>query len=105
MQIFDGKEYAKVLEKRIVDKLIQVPVAGNLSIVQIGKNLSSEKYIQIKKKLCEKLGIPIDIHYIDESLSDTEIYKRVGDIFNDNKVSGGIIQLPLPRKSLNNVLA
>lgn len=104
MQIFDGKEYAKVLEKRIVDRLMDRPIDGVLSIVQIGKNASSEKYIQIKKKLCEKLGIPIDTHYMDDGLSDPEIYKRVGDIFNDDEVLGGIIQLPLPRKSLSNVL-
>jgi methylenetetrahydrofolate dehydrogenase (NADP+)/methenyltetrahydrofolate cyclohydrolase len=104
VQFFDGKKYAEVLEKKIVDKLVENPINGNLSIIQIGKNSSSEKYIQIKKKLCERLGIPVDIHYIDDSLSDAEVYKKVREVFTDRKLLGGIIQLPLPRKSLNNVL-
>lgn len=104
MQIFDGKKHAEVLEKRIVSALSKNPISGSLAIIQIGKNTSSEKYIQIKKKLCDKLGIPIDIHYIDETLSDIEIQNRAGDIFNNKEVSGGIIQLPLPRKSLDVVL-
>jgi methylenetetrahydrofolate dehydrogenase (NADP+)/methenyltetrahydrofolate cyclohydrolase len=104
VQIFDGKEYAKFLEKMVVDRLLEVSIEGSLTIVQIGENPSSEKYIQIKKRLCEKLGIPIEIHNIDSKLSDMEINKRVGDILSSDKVLGGIIQLPLPRKELSSVL-
>lgn len=105
MTLFDGKKESIILEQKLVKAL---PVSGELpmlAIIQIGNNSSSEKYIQLKVKLCDKLGIPSTVYHLSESISNSEIHKLVKDVYNDQKVGGGIIQLPLPRKSLQTVLA
>jgi methylenetetrahydrofolate dehydrogenase (NADP+)/methenyltetrahydrofolate cyclohydrolase len=104
MQLFNGKKEAELLDKKIEEYISNHSVAKKLAIIQVGDNLSSDKFIEIKKKLCDRFGIPVSISYIKDSLSGEIIIKLVKKILDDDKVSGGIIQLPLPRKSLNNLL-
>ena len=104
MKIFDGREHAKLLDKRIKAYLEQNPAEGALGIVQVGDDFGSEKYIEIKKKYCKSLGISTKVLKIDQNLSDKIIYGMVKEFIDDVNIKGVIIQLPLPRKSLNKIL-
>jgi len=104
VQIFNGKEHAQILENKIVEHLKSNPAKGILAIIQIGNNPSSSKYVQIKKTFCRKVGVPVSSYQIDEDLDDESIFSEVIKIFKDRNISGGIVQIPLPRKSLNKVL-
>ena len=105
MKIFDGKFHAEILENRIAEHLSGNPCVKTLLIVQIGENLSSDKYIGLKTRFCEKHGIPCEVMRLSGALSDAEIRARVGEAFAREDVGGGIIQLPLPRPSLAGVLS
>jgi methylenetetrahydrofolate dehydrogenase (NADP+)/methenyltetrahydrofolate cyclohydrolase len=102
--LFNGREEALKLEEKIKEKLAQNPVlkgSGNcLCIIMIGGNPSSKKYVDLKKRLCSRLGISVLVEVINESLSDKEIASKVQSLCNE----GVIIQLPLPRPSLNFIL-
>lgn len=104
MQIFNGKEHAQILENKIVEHLKSNPAKGILAIIQIGNNPSSSKYVQIKKAFCQKVGVPVGTYRIDEDLDDESIFSEVIKIFKARNLSGGIVQIPLPRKSLSKVL-
>lgn len=104
MHLFNGKAEADLLDKKIEKHLSFNSVSKKLAIIQVGDNLSSDKFIEIKKKLCDKFNIPVSISYIKDSLPDEIIVNLVQKILGNDKVSGGIIQLPLSRKSLNNLL-
>ena len=104
MTIFDGKKHAEYLEEIIKAKLALKRPVGELLIVLIGNNPASEKYVGLKTRLCEKLGIPTRSERIDPREVDEVIFENVKNMFLDPKVSGGIIQLPLPRKSLDGIL-
>lgn len=105
MQFFDGNKHAKILDQKIQKYISSSSVDKSLAIVLIGDDPASEKYVGIKRKLCNVFGINIDVHIISESLSDETIFQKVRIIFDDERVGGGIIQLPLPRKSLNEALS
>ncbi|MBW6441831.1 bifunctional 5,10-methylenetetrahydrofolate dehydrogenase/5,10-methenyltetrahydrofolate cyclohydrolase [Patescibacteria group bacterium] len=106
MKIFDAKNQFQKLEEKIKNIMDENPKVRDkvLTIVLIGTDPSSEKFIKIKSDLCEKLGIKYKVFKIDENLSDGEIFRNVKDIFESGEVGGGIIQLPLPRESLYRVL-
>jgi len=108
MKIFNGREHAKSLEEHIKTYLgghqEKASKLGKLTIVQIGDNAESAVYIRLKKKFCEKLGIPVEISNIPDSLSDKEIISQVHEILVSKDVTGGVIQLPLPRESLESIL-
>lgn len=104
MNIFNGKDHAKSLEQKIKNNIFTLNPFNKLAIVQVGENPASQKYINLKENTCNRLGIRTIVNFIGEGESDENIYSRVRQIFNDKQVGGGIIQLPLPRKSLNGVL-
>jgi methylenetetrahydrofolate dehydrogenase (NADP+) / methenyltetrahydrofolate cyclohydrolase len=108
MHLFDGNAHAKLLDQKIADKLAADKSAGKsigtAAFIQIGPNESSEKYIRLKLTYCQKIGITAQAFYIDDKLADTEIFKQVDAIFQNPDITGGIIQLPLPRESLDHVL-
>lgn len=104
MTLFDGKKAAIKLELDM-QNLIKRGESHVLAIVQIGDNPVSYKYIQIKTKLCDKLGLKCVLYELDENLPDEQILQKVKSIYEDPKVGGGIIQLPLPRESLQTVLS
>ena len=101
MNIFNGREKATALDAKILEYLSDGPVAGELAIILIGDNEASEKYISIKKKYCDSKGIKCGVHRIDARLKDEDIFKKVFDVMSGPDTAGGIIQLPLPRPSLD----
>ena len=104
MELFDGKKHAELLDEKIRKHLSSNPIDKSLAIILIGSDPASEKYVGIKEKLCNNLGIPIEVHRISEDLTDKQILNQVENIFSSEEVSGGIIQLPLPRETLNKAL-
>ncbi|MBU1132724.1 hypothetical protein KKG08_00430 [Patescibacteria group bacterium] len=104
MEFFNGKKYAELLDEKIRKHLASNPINKSLAIILIGSDPASEKYVGIKERLCNRLGIPIEVHRISEDIADKDIFTQVENIFINDNVSGGIIQLPLPRETLNKVL-
>lgn len=99
MKIFDSKTQVLPLDDQIASHSSQK--VGSLGIIQVGNSTSSEKYIKLKLKLCDKLGIKSKYLNINEAESDEVILSSIKGFFADEEVLGGIIQLPLPRVSLN----
>lgn len=107
MKIFDSKYQSQKIEEEIKSQIESQggEVKNVLAIILIGDDPASEKFIQIKVSLCEKLGLICKVFKInDKEKTDEQIFSEVGEIFNSEEVDGGIIQLPLPRASLYKVL-
>ena len=66
----------------------------NLDIIQIGDNLASEKYVEIKKKIGLKIGVKVN-HYKFNSKSSFEEVKNQYKLSISNS-KGLIFQLPIP---------
>lgn len=105
MIFFDGRFHTNILDEQIKDSILKKKPSKKLAIIMIGNNQSSDKYVSIKEKLCLKFGIPVLIERIDERLSNDVIEEKVKRICLSQNVGGVIIQLPLPRKSLNSILS
>ncbi len=101
MNIFNGKEKADFLERQITEYLAQHMPPGELAIILIGGSPASEKYIDVNKRYCESRGIKCAVYKIDERLKDDDIFKKVIPVCTSPDTAGVIIQLPLPRKSLD----
>lgn len=104
MQKFDSKIHSEKIDTYIKTRIKHNQPKGELLIILVGDNPASVKYIGVKMKLCENLGVPVRLEEIDPNLSDTEILTKIENLFTDPKVAGGIIQLPLPRESLTKAL-
>ena len=68
-----------------------------LNSVIVGDNKDSQKYINIKKKVCSKLNIQNNILKFDKSITENELINEITEInYNDN-IHGLLIQSPLPK--------
>ena len=108
MNLFDGKTEAKKLDLLIIKNIQKIKDSGKsigrLLIIQIGNNEISKKYVELKLKVCSKLGIAADHVSLSDSESDDAIYHQIHDMLSSEDVTGVIIQMPLPRQSLNNII-
>jgi methylenetetrahydrofolate dehydrogenase (NADP+)/methenyltetrahydrofolate cyclohydrolase len=95
MKILDGSK----LSKNILAGLPSSQKA-KLAVVQVGNNPVSAKYIKEKRKAAKGLGVGFRLARFPLRVSEATLAREIEEIGKDRKVSGMIVQLPLP-KSLN----
>ena len=93
---FDGIKLNKeILDecKLIVKKLDDVL---NLTIIQVGNNEISSTYVEKKIQACNYVGINVKLIKLNENISKEDLINIIEKLNNDNKVTGILVQLPLP---------
>ncbi|WP_322941331.1 bifunctional 5,10-methylenetetrahydrofolate dehydrogenase/5,10-methenyltetrahydrofolate cyclohydrolase [Mycoplasmopsis canis] len=97
MQILSGKELAKAETLKLKKELESLNLSRKpiLSIVQVGDNPASNKYIKAKLKKCEEVGIEGRLYKFKENITQNSLLKQLDNINEES--DGIIIQLPLPR--------
>ena len=68
----------------------------SLAVVQVGENQVSLKYITEKEKAAKALGIEFRLLLYPASVTQAMLVREIQKIGRDKKVSGMIVQLPLP---------
>ena len=68
-----------------------------LAVIQVGDNRVSLKYITEKEKAAEDLGIGFRLMLYPLTVSQATLVKAIKKTGRDKKVSGMIVQLPLPK--------
>ena len=97
------KEYVEMRKKELKEQISILSKnnrAPHLSVIQIGSNDASERYIRGKKKDCEEVGIAFShLHIEDYDFYNIDNVKRVISDVNDiSNCDGIIVQLPIPDK-------
>jgi methylenetetrahydrofolate dehydrogenase (NADP+) / methenyltetrahydrofolate cyclohydrolase len=97
MKILDGKHVSEKIEYDITEKIKNKNLKPGLSIIYIGDSLESKKYIQMKEKKCNKLGILFQLyHFTENDISEEKIIDTIEILNNDKLIHGIIVQLPIP---------
>lgn len=97
--IFDGYKFAAKKEKslkRKVKKLLDKGVRPKLVSIIVGEDPASLLYVNLKKKAAEKIGAEVEILHFDEALDPKEIILTIKKYNKNPKVSGIMVQMPLP---------
>lgn len=90
-QVLDGRVIAQKILTALQVKCSQLKTKPKLLILQIGDNAASTQYVSLKKKRGEEIGISIIVQQVN-----TEEQIREAINTHRDKVSGIMIQLPLP---------
>lgn len=69
----------------------------SLAVVQVGDNHVSLKYIAEKEKVAKDLGIGFRLVLYPSTVSQAILMKGIQKLGKDKKISGIIVQLPLPK--------
>lgn len=97
MSLLDARQLVgkKVEElKQRVNRLNKKP---SLVIIRIGEDFASGKYVANKIKKCEEVGIESKIIHLEENINQQMVEKTILDLNKDEKVTGILLQLPIPK--------
>ncbi len=105
MVLMSGRELALIIKEELGKEIKQEKLKLTLAVVVVGNDDSSLKYINIKKQACKKVGIGFKVIKFKESVSEKKIIDVIARLNQDPKITGIIMQLPLPQEiDTNNIL-
>lgn len=98
MNILEGKKISKKILETVKKETRRKKIKPGLAVILIGKNKASEIYVRIKKEKAKEVGIYFSLFRFKKSDSEIKILKKIEELNKNQKISGIIVQLPLPEK-------
>lgn len=98
-KILDGKAVSARVKGELREKVAKMKEKGikpGLAVVIVGNDPASRIYVNSKKKACSEIGIESFEYALAESTSEDELVELVERLNSDGRVSGILVQLPLP---------
>ena len=82
-------------EKELLEKIEKLDTKLTLVVISVGDNQASKIYINAKEKMAKRIGYNfINLHF--DYIEEKSLIKKIKDLNDDFKVTGIIVQLPLP---------
>jgi methylenetetrahydrofolate dehydrogenase (NADP+) / methenyltetrahydrofolate cyclohydrolase len=94
--ILDGKIISEKIKKDLSIKINEMDVNICLTVLLVGNSKESLSYINMKRRMCESLGIRFILKHFDENVEECIVLKEIQTLNEDKDVDGILIQLPLP---------
>lgn len=97
--IINGQKIAEnllVKLKRRVSDLENKSITPKLGVILVGQDKPSLAYVHQKEKACRKIGIDFKLYQFSKNISTKKLCQKIKNI-QRQKLSGLIIQLPLPK--------
>ena len=97
------KKTATIIDGRALAEKIKTDLREHggkncgLAVILVGQDPASQIYVRNKIKACEFVGISSYVHRFDETTTQAQILKLIKKLNTDKKVSGILVQLPLPK--------
>lgn len=96
----DGKAVAAEVKGRVaaeVATLKDKDIVPGLAVVIVGSDPASRIYVNNKKKACAEVGIYSEEYALPEDASQEELLELVERLNKEPKISGILVQSPLPK--------
>jgi len=98
-QVIDGEAIAAKIKERLaleVEALKSTGKAPHLVALQANDDAGSRIYVGSQKRSCEEIGIAYTIDQQPTDSTQAQLEARIAELNADPKVTGIIIQMPLP---------
>jgi methylenetetrahydrofolate dehydrogenase (NADP+)/methenyltetrahydrofolate cyclohydrolase len=92
----DGKELAARVRAEVAREVEEIGRSIGLATVLVGEDLASAIYIRRKREACAEVGIASIHHELAADTSEDELLALVEELNGDERVTGILVQLPLP---------
>ena len=99
MIVLDGKKLSQKLEEGFRERIIQLKkknIVPGLAVILIVDNIESVTYVNMKQKMCSKLGIESQLYSFSKKVTKEKVIQKIKHFNNENSIHGILIQLPLP---------
>ena len=99
--IIDGKKVAADLRAELKKKIAKLKSAYNgvpgLTVILVGEDAASKIYVRNKEKFAIEVGINSEVIRYPADLEEKVLLHKIIELNNDEKTSGILVQLPLPK--------
>ena len=98
--ILDGRFVSQEIKKGLikdVNDLKKFNLIPSLAIILVGHSVESQTYVNMKRKMCEEIGIKMILFHFEEDVPEGMILQKIDELNNDLGVFSILIQLPLPQ--------
>lgn len=96
-KILDGKKLSEKILEKIKKEIQNRHLKLKLAVILVGENPVSEIFIHQKKKACEFAEIDFKLYKFPKNINSVSLKKEIRKISSLPRVSGVVIQLPLPQ--------
>jgi|SRR3989344_2896446 len=102
--IIDGKAISERIKFSLREEIsppeADQPLAGKkkirLAVIKVGNNPVTGKYLEVKRKFAEQIGVDVRIYEVPKDISNNKLREKISDVVHIPENTGVIIQLPLP---------
>jgi len=97
--VLNGKFLASIIKEEIKYEISELKKRGIkpcLSVILVGDNPASQKYVSFKEKACKELGIESVLFKLPNDASEEELENLIEELNNNQSINGILVQLPLP---------
>ena len=99
--IIDGKKIAAELREDLKKKVAELKSKYNsvpgLTVILVGEDAPSKIYVKNKEKFAKEVGMNSEVIKYSEKIEEKVLLNKIEELNNDKKVSGILVQLPLPK--------
>tara|TARA_Y100001970_G_scaffold220229_1_gene270403 strand:+ start:405 stop:1247 length:843 start_codon:yes stop_codon:yes gene_type:complete len=99
--IIDGKKIAADLREKLKKKIEELKSNHNsvpgLTVILVGEDPPSKIYVKNKEKFAKEIGMNSEVIRYPSDLEEKELLNKIKELNKNNKVSGILVQLPLPK--------
>jgi methylenetetrahydrofolate dehydrogenase (NADP+)/methenyltetrahydrofolate cyclohydrolase len=94
----DGKALAERVRGKLKAELDELGRPVGLATVLVGEDPASAVYVRRKQEACREIGIEPFDHVLSEETPEEELLSLVEQLNADERVTGILVQLPLPEQ-------
>jgi methylenetetrahydrofolate dehydrogenase (NADP+)/methenyltetrahydrofolate cyclohydrolase len=94
----DGKGLAERIRAALKQEVVELGRPVGLATVLVGEDPASAVYVRRKQEASREVGIEPFDHVLAESTSEQELLRLVDELNRDERVTGILVQLPLPEE-------
>ena len=99
--IIDGKKIAAELREELKKNVVELKSTYNaipgLTVILVGEDTPSKIYVKNKEKFAKEVGMNSEVIRYPADLKEKELLNKIKELNKDDKVSGILVQLPLPK--------
>jgi len=99
--IIDGKKAAAELRSQLKKKVDELKSKYNavpgLTVILVGEDAPSKIYVRNKEKSAVEVGLNSEVIRYPADLEEKVLLEKIRELNTDEKVSGILVQLPLPK--------
>ena len=91
-----GTELAAGIQAEVAEQIKKLGITPGLGVILVGNDPASERYVSLKQKAAQAVGVGFHVYRFSENAAQDEILETVHFLNEDPGTHAILIQLPLP---------